>query len=130
VLCKHDNCSYFSIMSRSLLYWVIHKSIYTSLNTQSELSNRDTNRHKSHSIFVSYWLLNNNKMTLVSLTGNIFKILLQHCWNNIAKRSLRKSLQHCIAICNVEILQQCCYKFLCCMRNELTTVVKFLTFDL
>ena len=54
------------------------------------------------SLFLTdYWIRTGSyydSCQFVSLTGNIFKILLQHCWSNIAKRSLRKSFQHCIAI--------------------------------
>jgi len=107
---------YSFIMSRSLLYWVIHKSIYTSLNTQSELSSRGINRHsdKNHSclcfllIFEQEWLL----CQFMSLAnGNILKILLQHCWSNIVKKKSSQSF------CNI-ILQ---YATLKCCSNVATS---------
>ena len=112
-----------SIMFRSLLYWIIYKSIQCIqvlifkvsflAETQIDIMIRVI------LVFVFYWFLNKDKMTLVSICVALArKILKIHCWSNVAKRSLRNvsAILYCsIVYATLKcMLQQCCYKFLCC----------------
>ena len=86
--------SYFSIMSRSLLYWIIHKwiqYIQVLIFKVSFLAEAQIDiMIRVILVFVFYWFLNKDRMTLVSICIALArKILKIHCWNNVAKRSLR-----------------------------------------